>query len=108
MTNPTEQKIQELEEQLVKISNQLKELKKEKFTLIHKGVTLDCEQGKSDAWIFVGEIKNAPENIDVRSICGDTIEEIQTDFEEYIDWLEEKVYLYNQITEKKELCTISK
>ena len=101
MTTPIEQKIQDLEQQLINISNQLKELKKEKFTLTHKGVVLEAEQGKDDTWLFVGKIRNATENIDVRTICGDTIEEIQRDFEEYIDWLEETAYLYNQIAGKE-------
>lgn len=99
---PKQEKIQELEQLQARISAQLEELKKEKDTLTYKGVVLDCEQGKDDTWVFVGKIKNAPENIDVRTICGDSLDEIQRDFEEYIDWLEEKAYLYNQITGKKE------
>jgi hypothetical protein len=90
-------KIKELEELLVRISTQLEELKKEKDTLTYKGVVLEVEQGKDDTWVFVGKIRNAPENKDVRSIPGDTMEEVQRDFEEYVDWLEEKAYIYNMI-----------
>lgn len=97
---PKQEKIQELEQLQARISAQIEELKKEKDTLTYKGVVLDCEQGKNDTWVFVGEIRNAPKNVDVRTICGDSLDEIQRDLEEYVDWLEEKAYLYNHITGK--------
>lgn len=100
MITPKNQKIQELEQLLARISSQLEELKKEKDILTYKGVVLEYEQSKSDTWVFVGKIRNAPENIDVRDVCGDTVEEIQRDFEEYIDWLEDKYNLYRKLMVK--------
>lgn len=101
MLTPKQEKIQELEQLQARISTQLEELKKEKDTLTYKGVILECEQGKNDTWIFVGKIKNAPENIGVRTICGDTLDEIQRDLEEYVDWLEIQYNLYCKITGKE-------
>jgi len=106
MLTPKQEKIQELEQLQARISAQLEELKNEKETLEYKGVVL--EYGKEeglDKGYMIGRIKNAPEG--TRYFYRKVVSNMQCDFEEYIDKLEEAANLYCILT-GKEVCIISK
>jgi len=95
-----EERIKRLEEQLASITTQLEEVKKEKDILTYKGVVLEygVEDGL-DKGYMIGRIRNAPKG--TRKFYHKVVSNMQVDFEEYIDELEETAYLYNQIMGKE-------
>jgi hypothetical protein len=100
MLTPKQEKIQELEELLARISNQLEELKKEKDTWIYKDIVLEYGTDEElDEGYFVGRIKNAPEG--TQEFYGRIEDVIKSDLENYIDKLESHYFLFCKLTGKE-------
>lgn len=100
MLTPKQEKIQELEQVIVRLSSQLEELKNEKKTWVYKGIVLEYGTDEElDEGYSVGRIKNAPEG--TREFYGKIESVIKSDLEYYIDELEKSANLYCALTGKE-------
>lgn len=99
MVNPKQDRLKQLEAQIAKLQQELEEVKKEKEIFIYKGVTLEYgkEEGLEEGYM-IGRVKNAPKG--TREFYRKVASNMQVDFEEYIDELEESANLYYQLTGK--------
>jgi len=100
MRESKEERIKRLQEQLASITTQLEEVKKEKDTLIYKGVVLEygVEDGLDKGWM-IGRIRNALEGTE--EIYGMYVSNIKDRFETYVDELEKSANIYNQLMGKE-------